>query len=177
MKFTETELAGVCLIELELLQDERGSFARSFCQKELAEIDVDFNITQANISYSSRAGTIRGMHFQEHPFAESKIVRCTSGAIFDVAIDLRSTSETYCNWYGVEINAENRLALLVPPGCAHGFQTLSDSAEVHYLMSESYKAEAAAGVRFNDPVFGIQWPLPVASISDRDRLWPDYRQQ
>ena len=177
MRFSETELSGVFLIELELSEDERGSFARSFCLDEFGEAGIGFDIVQANISFNNFAGTVRGMHYQEHPYAESKIVRCTRGAILDVVLDLRVESDTYCQWYGVELNAENRSALLVPPGCAHGFQTLADATEVHYLMSERYKAEATAGVRYNDPTFGIEWPMKVSSITERDRCWPDFQQQ
>jgi len=175
MRFSETELSGVYLIELELSEDERGSFARSYCGDEFAEAGIDFSIAQANISFNNFAGTIRGMHYQERPFEESKVVRCTRGTIFDVVLDLRPESNTYCQWFGVGLDSENRSALLVPAGCAHGFQTLSDSTEVHYLMSESYRPDAAAGIRFDDPVFGVEWPMTVSSISDRDRHWPDFR--
>jgi len=175
MKFSETELSGVYLIELEPSEDERGSFARSFCRDEFGEAGIDFSIAQANISFNNFAGTIRGMHYQEHPFEELKVVRCTRGAIFDVVLDLRPESSTYCQWCSAELNAENGSALFVPAGCAHGFQTLSDSTEVHYLMSEPYKPDAASGIRFDDPVFGIEWPMIVSSVSDRDRHWPDFR--
>lgn len=175
MKISETRLSGVYLIDLELFEDERGSFARSFCLEEFNEAGIEFSIAQANISFNNFAGTIRGMHFQEHPFEESKVVRCTRGALFDVVLDLRPESSTYCQWCGSELNSENRSALFIPAGCAHGFQTLTDSTEVHYLMSESFKPEAARGVRFDDPVFGVEWPMQVSSISDRDRHWPDFR--
>jgi dTDP-4-dehydrorhamnose 3,5-epimerase len=175
MKITPTELSGVALIELEPIEDQRGLFARSFCVDAFAEADIMFSVKQSNISFNNFAGTIRGMHYQRHPFEESKIVRCTRGAIFDVAVDLRPESETFCRWYGAELNAENRLALLVPPGCAHGFQTLTDSTEVLYLMSERYVADSSAGVRHDDPSFGIAWPEEVSSISDKDRNWPDFK--
>lgn len=176
MKITETKLSGVYLIELELAEDERGSFARSFCIDEFGACGIDFSIVQSNISFNKSAGTLRGMHYQKQPFTESKIVRCTRGAIFDVVVDLRSESDTFCQWYGVELNSENRSALLVPPGCAHGFQTLLDSTELHYLMSERYQPEAAVGVRFDDPAFEIVWPMKVSSLSARDRQWPDFHQ-
>jgi dTDP-4-dehydrorhamnose 3,5-epimerase len=175
MKFVETKLPGVYLIELEFLKDDRGTFARSYCAEELDDLGIEFSIVQANISVSKFAGTVRGMHFQEDPYAESKIVRCTQGAIYDVAIDLRQESETYCDWFAAELNADNRFALLVPEGCAHGFQTLSDDTEVHYLMSAPYRPDAATGVRYNDPAFGIDWPLDITNISERDRCWPDFR--
>jgi len=177
MQFSEAALSGVYLIELETAEDERGSFARSFCVDEFEEAGIEFSIVQANISFNNFAGTLRGMHFQGHPHGESKIVRCTRGAIFDVALDLRAESETFCQWHGVELNAENRKALLIPQGCAHGFQTLSKSTEVHYLMSERYMPETADGVRFDDPAFRIDWPKTVSSISARDRSWPDFQRQ
>ena len=175
MKFVETELPGVYVIELEFLRDDRGSFARTYCAEEFDDLGIAFSVAQANISLNKYAGTVRGMHFQTDPHAESKIVRCTQGAIHDVAIDLRQESETYCEWLAVELNADNRFALLIPKGFAHGFQTLSDDTEVHYLMSAPYRPGAATGVRYNDPAFGVDWPLDVSNISERDLSWPDFQ--
>ena len=175
MKFSETGLEGLYVVELELIEDERGFFARSYCRQELEDLGFDFLVAQANISFNRYAGTVRGMHLQTVPYAEAKIVRCTRGALFDVAIDLRADSATYCDWFGVELNADNRTALLIPEGFAHGFQTLADETEVHYLMSLPYEPGAASGVRHDDAAFGIEWPREVSSISDRDRSWPDFQ--
>jgi dTDP-4-dehydrorhamnose 3,5-epimerase len=174
MRFSQTGLAGVFLIEPELLADERGSFARSFCVDEFAEAGIDFEVVQANISFNRFSGTVRGMHFQSPPHAEAKVVRCTRGALYDVVVDLRPDSATCGEWFAAELNADNRSALYIPEGCAHGFQTLLDNTEVDYLMSGRYEPGAASGVRFDDPVFGIDWPLAVSSVSDRDRNWPDF---
>ena len=175
MKFTATRLSGVFLIELESISDDRGWFARSFCASEIEELGLSFSVAQANISFNRFAGTVRGMHLQKEPFAESKIVRCTRGAIYDVVIDLRPDSETYCEWSGVELNADNRHALFIPEGFAHGFQALTDGSEVHYLMSAPYNPSAASGVRHDDPAFGIEWPIDISTLSERDRSWPDYQ--
>lgn len=175
MKFVEAGLAGVYLIELELIIDERGFFARSWCRDEFLAVGLDFTVLQTNISFNYRAGIVRGIHFQSEPSPEAKVVRCTQGGIFDVVVDLRPTSDTYCQWFGVELNAENRKAIFIPPDCAHGFQTLTDATEVHYLMSQRYDPDAACGVRFDDSLFGIEWPLPVSSLSNKDRSWPDFR--
>ena len=174
MRLSQTTLPGVLLIEPENIEDERGLFARSFCVDEFKAAGIDFSVVQGNISFNKMAGTLRGMHYQVAPYEEAKIVRCTRGAIFDVAVDLRADSASFCGWFGTELNAEKRNALLIPAGFAHGFQTLADQTEVHYLMSERYAPEAAAGVRFDDPVFGIDWPLDISAISDKDRDWPDY---
>lgn len=172
MKFTETDIDGVFVIDLERLGDERGWFARSFCVDEFAGAGIDFNIVQENLSFNSEAGTLRGMHYQRGPHEEAKVVRCIRGAIFDVAVDLRPDSPSFRSWFGVELAGDSGRSLFVPAGCAHGFQTLTDDVEVHYLMSARYHPEAAAGVRYDDPAFGIEWPLPVSSVSERDRSWP-----
>ena len=177
MKFTETKVSGVFLIEPELHADDRGSFARSFCIDEFNEAGIDIQVVQANISFNKYSGAVRGMHYQVSPHAEAKVVRCTSGALYDVVVDLRPDSPSYCQWIAIELNAENRHAMFVPKGCAHGFQTLVDGTEVSYLMSERYVPEAASGVRYDDPAFGIDWPLKVSSVSDRDRSWPDFKPQ
>jgi dTDP-4-dehydrorhamnose 3,5-epimerase len=170
----ETGFAGLHLLDIERIEDERGMFARSFCVRELEKAGIHFPIVQANISFNNFAGTVRGMHFQRDPHAEGKIVRCTRGALFDVAIDLRPDSDTFCKWYGTELNDDNRSAVLIPPGFAHGFQTLSDATEIHYLMSTPYVPGSSAGVRHDDPAFGVQWPMDVSSISEKDRQWPDF---
>ena len=177
MKFAQTELPGVFLIEPELLADDRGAFARSFCVDEFAAAGIEFEVVQANISFNRFSGTVRGMHFQADPYAEAKVVRCTRGALYDVVVDLRPDSAMYGKWIGAELNADNRKAFFIPEGCAHGFQTLLDNTEVDYLMSSRYQPEAASGVRFDDPAIGIDWPLAVSSVSDRDRDWPDFEPQ
>ncbi len=177
MKFAETELPGVFLIELDLLADDRGAFARSFCLDEFKSVGIDFRVVQANISFNKYAGTLRGMHYQTPPHEEAKVVRCTSGALYDVVVDLRVDSPTRGRWISAELNADNRAAMFIPEGCAHGFQTLVDNTEISYLMSERYAPEAASGVRFDDPAFGIDWPLAVSSVSEQDENWPDFEPQ
>ena len=175
MIFTETELPGAYLIDLERREDERGFFARSWCAEEFAAHSLSTRLVQANISFNHRQGTLRGMHFQVEPHAEVKVVRCTRGAIFDVIIDLRPDSETFKRWVGVELDAEGRRALYVPEGFAHGYQTLAPDTETHYQVSEYYAPQAEGGVRWNDPAFGIEWPDPAnAFLSDKDRDWPDF---
>lgn len=174
MKFTPTDIAGVDLIELEKHSDDRGFFARSFCKKELTDNSHDFAIDQANLSFNHHAGTLRGMHYQAAPVGDPKIVRCISGSIFDVVIDLRTDSPTYCQWVGVELSATNRNSLIIPAGCAHGFLTLKPDTEVLYLMGALFVPDLASGVRWNDPAFGIKWPQKPAIINDRDANYPDY---
>lgn len=174
MIFTETKLRGAYIIELERRSDERGFFARAFDQEAFAARGLNPAIVQCNISYSRLRGTLRGMHFQAAPHAETKLIRCTAGAVYDVIIDLRPDSPTFCQWIGVELSAENRRLLYVPEGFAHGLQTLADDTEVFYQMGAPYVAEAARGVRYNDPTFGIIWPLPVTVISDRDQGFEDF---
>ena len=147
MKFIATELSGVYLVEPELHADDRGSFARTFCEEEFGDAGIEFCVVQANTSFNKRAGTLRGMHYQLPPYAEAKVVRCTRGALHDVVIDLRSESPTFCKWIAAELNAENNSEMFVPRGCAHGFQTLADNTEVSYLMSERYVPESAAPLR------------------------------
>jgi dTDP-4-dehydrorhamnose 3,5-epimerase len=170
--FAPTPLAGALLIDLKRLEDERGFFARSFCQDEFTAQGLNPRIAQANVSFNRRRGTLRGMHFQIQPHAEAKVVRCTQGSIWDVIVDLRPQSPTFKRWYGVQLSAENRSALYVPEEFAHGFQTLTDDTEVLYLMSEMYDPECARGLLWNDPAFGIDWPLPAPTMSDRDRAFP-----
>jgi len=159
---------------MEKRGDERGFFARAFCEREFAQHGLSSRIVQANNSLSARKGTLRGMHYQRAPHQEAKVVGCIRGAIYDVVLDLRPDSPTYLRWAAAELTAENHRSLYIPEGCAHGFQTLMDGAEVLYLMSEFYAPGHAAGVRYDDPAFAIEWPLPVACISDADRAWPDY---
>ena len=175
MLFEETSLPGAFVIELERREDERGFFARSWCAREYAEQGLDTRLVQANLSWNPRQGTLRGMHFQRAPLAEVKVVRATRGAIYDVIIDLRPDSSTFKKWIGVELTAENRRALYVPEGFAHGFQTLVPDCEVHYLVTEFYTPSAEGGVRWNDPAFGIEWPDPMhAFLSEKDAGWPDF---
>ena len=174
MKFFETELRGAYIIELDKVEDQRGFFARVWCQKEFEDHGLVARIEQANTSFNSKAGTLRGMHFQVAPYQETKVVQCTMGAIYDVIVDLRPDSPTYKRWTCVELTAGNGTMLYIPADFAHGFITLEDNTEVSYLMSESYQPGAARGFRWNDPEFGIKWPIVVDEISDRDACWPDF---
>ena len=175
MKFEESKISGAFEIAPESIPDERGFFARTWCQNEFALHGLNSRLVQCNISFNSRAGTLRGMHYQVAPHAESKLVRCTQGAIYDVVVDMRAESPTFKNWFGAELTAENHLMIYVPEGCAHGFITLKDKTEVFYQMSEFYKPESARGVRWDDPAFKISWPTKVQVISDRDRNYPDFK--
>jgi dTDP-4-dehydrorhamnose 3,5-epimerase len=174
MIFTPGRLAGLQLVTLERHEDERGWFARSWCAREFAEHGLEPRLAQVSLSYNRRRGTLRGMHYQQPPHAEAKLVRCIRGAIWDVALDLRAHSPTRGQWQGFELSAENGDALFVPEGFAHGFQTLEPDTEVLYHISNFHAPEAAAGLRYDDPAFAIAWPLPVAVISPRDASWPDY---
>jgi len=175
MNFERTDLDGVWVVEPERFEDERGFFARIWDTAVFAERGLSPALVQSSISYNRARGTLRGMHYQAAPHEETKLVRCTSGAVFDVALDLRPGSPTYLRWHGVELSAANRLALYVPEGCAHGFLTLTDDAEVHYQISEFWAPEAGRGVRWNDPAFGIAWPDDVVVVNDRDRTYPDFQ--
>ena len=172
MKFLPTPLGGAYLIEVEQLEDERGFFARSFCQNEFLAHGLDANIVQCNVSFNRKRGTLRGLHYQAAPHEEAKLVRCTGGAIWDVIVDLRANSPTVRQWFAAELTAGNRRALYVPAGFAHGFQTLSDDSEVLYQMSAFFHPESARGIRWSDPTLSIQWPLAVASMSPRDEAFP-----
>lgn len=174
MKFTESRLKGAYLIEIEPIEDARGFFALSWSSKEFEARGLDANLVECNISFNKPKGTVRGMHYQAAPYAQPKLVRCTMGSIHDVIIDLRPSSPTYKQWIGVELGASNRRMLYIPSGCAHGFQTLEDHTEVFYQMSGVFNAESGRGVRWNDPAFGIQWPLDLTVISPRDRDYPDF---
>ena len=174
MDFRETTLRGAYLIEPELLHDERGFFARTFCRDEFASHGLQPVFVQCNISFNSRRGILRGLHYQRQPHLEAKLVRCTRGTIYDVIVDIRKDSPTFKHWIAVELSAENRRMLYVPQGCAHGFQTMEDNSEVFYQMSETYRPELARGVRWNDPAFAIRWPVANPFISQRDAHFPDF---
>jgi len=170
--FTETGLAGAVVVDLERKADDRGFFARTFCREEFAAAGLEPLVEQCNLSYNHRAGTLRGMHFQVAPATEAKLVRCTAGAIVDIIVDVRSGSPTYLRSFSVELTAENRRALYVPPMFAHGYQTLVDGAEVTYQVSEAYTPGTERGLRHDDPRLGLAWPLPVTVLSDKDAAWP-----
>lgn len=175
MVFTETRVKGVFLIEPERHDDDRGFFARTWSAREFCDRGLDASIAQCSVSYNHQRGTVRGMHYQAPPHDETKLVRCTRGAIFDVALDLRRDSETFGQWVGEELTAHNHRMLYIPVGCAHGFQTLADGSEVFYQISQVYEPAAARGVRWDDPAFDIRWPEPVRVIAERDRTYPDFR--
>jgi dTDP-4-dehydrorhamnose 3,5-epimerase len=175
VRFVETPVAGAMVVELERHEDERGFFARIWDPGELGSAGMTPDLAQASISRSTRAGTLRGMHFQASPHEEAKLVRCVRGAIFDVVLDLRPDSRTYLAWYGVRLDEDNGKALYVPEGCAHGFQTLVQDSDVLYLISSPYVAESSSGVRWDDPAFAIEWPEAAErTIGERDLAWPDY---
>ena len=174
MKFVETPLKGAFVLELELCEDERGFFARSWCESEFKSHGLDFNIAQCSISFNKKKGTLRGMHYQVKPHEEAKLVRCTMGAVYDVIIDIRSGSPTARKWFAVELNADNRRMLYAPKGFAHGYITLKNKSEIFYQISEVYHSERARGARWNDPVFGIKWPLQPRVIAVRDAGYKDF---
>lgn len=175
MKFHQTTLKDAMLIDLERRGDDRGFFARTFCVDEFAAQRLPTEFVQQNTSYSANKGTLRGMHFQRAPHGEDKLIRCLRGAIVDIIIDLRPDSPTFKKWEAFELNDENKRQLLVPKGFGHGFQTVSDHVEVTYLVSAKYTPSAEGGVRWNDPAFGITWPLEPTEMSDKDRNWPDFQ--
>jgi dTDP-4-dehydrorhamnose 3,5-epimerase len=174
MIFRETAVHDVWVVEPERHEDDRGFFARTWDQREFAERGLNDRVVQISISFNRKRGTLRGMHYQVAPHEEAKVVHCTAGSIFDVAVDLRPGSGTFRSWVGVELSAENRLGLYVPEGCAHGFLTLADDSEVGYQISAPHVPEAARGVRFDDPAFGIAWPAKVVVVNERDRTYPDF---
>jgi dTDP-4-dehydrorhamnose 3,5-epimerase len=174
MMFTETPLRGAFIIDLELREDDRGSFARTFCVNEFAEHGLNPNVVQCSVSLNLKAGTLRGMHFQQTPANEAKLVRCVRGAVHDVVVDLRPESSTYRQAYAVELTMENRRALYIPESFGHGFQTLVDDTEVEYQMSEFHAPQHARGFRYDDAAFSIQWPRPVSMISAQDLDWPPF---
>jgi|SRR3989339_396599 len=174
MKFTETPLKGAYLIDADPVLDERGLFARTYCEKEFNALGLHTRFPQMNTSYNGKKGTLRGMHYQAAPYEEVKVVRCTAGEIYDVIIDIRKESATCLKWFGVVLSAENRRAIYIPKGFAHGFLTLKDSTELLYMMGENYHPEAARGIRWNDPAIGIRLPDGVRFISEKDSSYADY---
>lgn len=175
MLFTETKLKGAFVLVPERREDNRGFFARTFCQREFEAHGLNPVVVQCNIAYNNKKGTLRGMHFQNPPFQEAKLVRCTKGAILDVILDLRPNSPTYKRWASAELSEDNHKMLYIPEGFAHGYQTLTETTEIIYQVSQFYAPESASGVRHNDPAFGIDWPLEVSAISELDKSWPDYK--
>lgn len=174
MEFKETKLKGAFLVRQKKIADERGFFARAWCQDEFRQQGLNPQMLQLNTGFSHRAGTLRGMHYQEAPHAEAKFIRCTRGAVYDVIVDLRRDSPTHGEWVGVELTADEGTMLYAPEGFAHGYQTLADNAEIYYMTTALYAPHAAKGVRYDDPAFGIVWPIAVTVISAQDRNWPDY---
>jgi len=175
MKFTPTKIQGIWIVNLERHQDERGWFARTWCAEEFEQHCLNAKLSQCSESFNRHRGTLRGMHYQAAPHEEAKLVRCVRGAIFDVALDLRSRSPTFKQWVGIELTEENGRAVYIPEGCAHGFQTLKDNTEVFYMMSKPYVPEGSRGVRWDDPMFGLKWPLPKTSfLSPRDAAYPNF---
>jgi len=172
MRFLPTPIAGAWLVEPEARADARGSFARLWCRDDFAAQGLRADFVQSNASFNVQKGTLRGLHYQVAPALEAKLVRCTRGAVFDLVLDLRRDSPTYRRWYGARLSADNGRMLYVPEGCAHGCQSLEDNTEILYMASAYYAPGEARGVRYDDPVFAISWPLEVASISDQDRNWP-----
>lgn len=174
MIFTPLGVAGMMLVEPQRFADERGFFARTHCEREFAAQGLGDRFVQSSVSFNRRAGTVRGLHWQAEPHAEAKLIRCLSGAIYDVGVDLRRGSPTYLRHAGVELNADNRLALYIPAGCAHGFQTLRDDTETLYMISTFHEPAAGRGARFDDPAFAIDWPLEPTAVLERDRNWPKW---
>lgn len=175
MEFCEITLKGACLIRINKIEDERGYFGRAWCREEFAAHGLNADMVQLNVGFSHRSGTVRGMHYQLSPHAEAKFIRCTRGAIYDVILDLREGSPTAGQWYGAELSAGNGLMLYAPEGFAHGYQTLVDDADMYYMTSAMYAPAAARGVRYDDPAFRVQWPLPVSVISPADLCWPAFQ--
>jgi dTDP-4-dehydrorhamnose 3,5-epimerase len=174
MIFQETKLKGVFEIHLEPKADDRGFFARSFCRQEFEQHGLNPVTVQCSVSFNEKKGTLRGLHYQAHPHPETKLLRCTQGAIYDVIVDLRPSSLTFKDWIGVILTAANHHMIYVPAGCAHGFLTLEERTEIFYQMSESYYPELSRGVRWDDPAFHIDWPAQPVIMSDRDRTYPDF---
>lgn len=174
MRFIATLLPGVYIIEPEPLEDDRGFFARVWCQQEFEAHQLDTRLAQCSVSLNKRKGTLRGLHYQDEPYPEAKVVRCTTGTIYDVAVDVRRSSPTFKQWVAVELTAMNHRMLYIPAGVAHGLLALEDNTEVFYQISEFYHPECARGVRWNDPAFNIEWPLKPVVISPRDQHYPDF---
>jgi len=176
MHFKETTIKDVWVIDPTPHEDDRGRFMRAWCSQEFSQHGIEFKPVQANMGFSIRKGTVRGMHFQEAPALEAKLVRCTRGSIFDVVLDLRRESPSYGKWYGAELSAENGRMLYIPEHCAHGYQTMEEDTEIYYMTSAFYTPSSVRGVRFDDPEFGIQWPLVATVVSEQDLKWPLVKQ-
>lgn len=174
MIFTETSIKGAYIIDVKKIEDERGFFGRAFCQHEMKAHGLNETVAQTNLSHNKTKGTLRGLHYQAAPHEESKLVRCTRGRLFDVLVDLREGSETYCQWFGTELSADSFRMLYVPEGCAHGFLTLEDNTDIMYQVSSFYAPGAEKGLLWNDPAFGIEWPMEPVVISDKDRNQPAF---
>ena len=174
MIFTETNLSGAFLVEINRIEDERGYFGRSFCRKEFMDNGLMSEMVQTNVSFNKTKGTLRGFHYQTSPYEEAKLVRCTRGAIYDVIVDLRRGSPTYLQWFGIQLTEENTKMLYAPEQFAHAFITLEDNTSVNYQVNQFYTPGAEAGIRWNDPAIDIQWPIEPEIISDKDRHWPDF---
>jgi dTDP-4-dehydrorhamnose 3,5-epimerase len=175
MKFIPTALDGVCIIELEMINDNRGFFARSWCKEAFGQNELSNDIVQCNISFNLQCATIRGLHYQVSPHEETKIVRCIRGGIYDVVIDLRKNSPSYMSWIGVNLNSENRKMIYIPTGFAHGYQTLTSETEIYYQVDQYYNPKAEQGIRWDDPAFSIDWPISKNCIvSEKDRAWPNF---
>ena len=172
MIFTETELKGAYIIDIDKIVDDRGFFARTFCKQEFEKVGLDPNIAQANMSFNPKKGTLRGMHYQVAPYEETKLIKCVSGAIFDIIVDLREDSPTYLKWTGVELSDKNHRMFYVPRGFAHGFITLEDNTAIQYMVSQFYAPGAEKGIKWDDPKFNIQWPIDIAVISEKDNSHP-----
>jgi dTDP-4-dehydrorhamnose 3,5-epimerase len=177
VRFTDTAIAGVFVVDADVFPDPRGAFVRAWVAEDYQRQGLDTAIVQCSVSHNPRRGTLRGLHYQTAPFEGAKTIRTTRGSIFDVAVDLRPESPTFLKWVGVELTDENRRALYVPAGCAHGYQTLIDDAELMYFTSAAYAPAHQAGVRWDDPAFGIEWPLAPTLIHERDRTYPDFRRE
>ena len=175
MKFVETKLQGLLMVEFEIHEDERGFFTRSWCQKEFQARGLNSQLVQCDISFNHKRGTLRGLHYQTDPHDEVKLVRCTKGRIYDVAVDMRPSSRTFKKWFAVELAADSHLMLYIPTGFAHGFQTVEDESEIFYQMSNFYNPISARGVRWNDPAFGITWPIKNPILSEKDKSYEDFK--
>lgn len=174
MIFTETGIPGALIIDLDRHADDRGFFARAWCEEEFAAQGLRPRFVQANMAFTERSGTVRGLHYQQPPHEEAKLIRCTRGAIHDVVVDLRQDSPSFEQWLAVELTADNRRMVHIPEGCAHGYQALADGSEVFYLVTHTYVPGAEGGIRYDDPAFDVHWPLPVRDVSAKDRNWPTY---
>ncbi len=175
MKFTETSVHGAYIIDVNRIGDDRGFFGRLWCEKEMAEQGLVPTIKQSNVGFSPYKGTLRGLHYQKSPHQEVKIIRCTRGIVYDVVVDLRPDSSTYCKWFGTELTEDNTSMLYIPEGCATGYLTLADNSEITYTASEFYAPDHAAGVKYDDRAFGIQWPGEIKILSDNDMNWPEFQ--